>query len=353
MQSLQFDGKFRALVENTPDTIVIADEFNKIIFSNDKIFSTFGYQPEEVLNQPLTILLPPAFRDTYEIEFSRFVKNFKNRGYNPITEVPGYCKNGSVFAAEISISVWYEENHPFSSVIIRDVSERKKYEENLASEREFLKGVLDSAEEVIIGCDENGLINFYNQAAKIKQLVPPNQIGSSNYQEKWLETFRFYHPDGITPMRLEELPLFRALKGEVVSNQEVIFKTVEGDSLVLISNGRQIVCQEGFVKGAVVVVHDVTSLRHSTASILQKNQELQQAYNNLKEAERKLIEANNLLESRVNIRTEELTSKNRELNYYNQALQKANIDLDNFIHIASHDLKVPIINMEALLKILH
>ncbi|WP_158267452.1 PAS domain-containing sensor histidine kinase [Adhaeribacter arboris] len=351
MQSLQIDGKFRSLVENTPDTIVIADEFNKIIFSNNKIFSTFGYQPEEVLQQPLNILLPPTYRDIYEVEFSRFIKNYKTGGFNPITEVPGYCKDGTIIPAEISLSVWHENGHTFSSVIIRDISERKKWEHSLESEREFLKGVLDSAEEVIIGCDEKGFINFHNQAARLKHLIPPNQNGLYHYQDRWIEGFHYYHPDGITPMKLEELPLYRALQGEIVKNQEVFFRTEE-ESYVLVANGRQIVCQEG-LKGAVVVIHDITTLRENTGSILQKNQQLLQAYNDLKEAERKLIEANNLLESRVKSRTEELTAKNQKLNYYNKALQKANIDLDNFIHIASHDLKVPIVNMEALLKILN
>ncbi|QMU28616.1 PAS domain S-box protein [Adhaeribacter radiodurans] len=352
-RSLQTDGKFRALVENTPDTVVVADDSNKIIFSNNKIFSTFGYQPEEVLNQPLTLLLPPAYRDIYEVEFSRFIKNYKNRGYNPISEVPGCCKDGSIFPAEISLSVWHEENHMFSSVIIRDVSERKKYEENLESEREFLKGILDSAEDIIIGCDENGVVNFHNESARTKQLISSFKSSHLNSPEKWLKAERIYQPDGITLLRLEELPLYRALKGENVKNQELIIRLANNRNYLLIANGRQIVCKEGIVKGAVIVLHDITTLRENTNSIIEKNQQLLQTFNDLKDAERKLIEANNLLELRVNKRTQELTAKNQKLNYYNEALQKANIDLDNFIHIASHDLKVPIVNMEALLKILH
>ncbi len=352
-QSLQIDGKFRALVENTPDIIVIANELNKIIFSNDKITSTFGYQPEEVLQQPLSLLLPPSYRDVYEVEFSRYIKNFKTRAFNPITEVPGYRKDGTIFPAEISVSVWFEDDHAFSSVIIRDISQRKKYEESLASEREFLKAVLDSADDIIIGCDENGFINFHNESARVNQLIPTLHGSLLNKPKEWLKASRFYHPDGITPMRLKELPLYKALKGKVVKNQELIIKTADNINHLLVANGRQIVSKEGLIKGAVVVIHDITTLRQHTNSILEKNQQLLQANNDLKEAERKLIEANNLLESRVIARTEELTAKNQELNYYNQALQKANIDLDNFIHIASHDLKVPIVNMEALLKILN
>jgi signal transduction histidine kinase len=101
------------------------------------------------------------------------------------------------------------------------------------------------------------------------------------------------------------------------------------------------------------VVHDVTTRRNTTASLIEKNRLILHAYNNLKNAEQQLIAANNELESRVISRTEQLSAKNQELNYYNEALQKANTDLDNFLYIASHDLKVPLINMEQLLKFLH
>ncbi|RDC62922.1 PAS domain S-box protein [Adhaeribacter pallidiroseus] len=347
--AFEVDGKFRALVENTPDTIVIADELNNIIFSNNKIFSTFGYLPEEVLQQPLTILLPPAYRDIYAIEFSRFIKNYKARTFNPITEVPGYCKDGTVIPAEISLSVWEEKNaHVYSSVIIRDISERKKWEENLARERDFLQAILDSAEDVIIGCDENGQINFYNQSAKAKQILPDSAVTP----EEWSDYYNLYYVGSSTPMQREDTPLFRALRGEVIKDQELLIKTEADNLLNLLVNGRQIISKDGKVQGAVIVIHDITAISENRKNMLEKNQQLLQAYTNLKEAEQKLKEANSLLESRVIARTEELVAKNQELNYINASLQKANTDLDNFIHIASHDLKVPIVNMEALIKIL-
>jgi len=68
--------------------------------------------------------------------------------------------------------------------------------------------------------------------------------------------------------------------------------------------------------------------------------------------ERKLMQVNNELEERVKKRTEEITKKNEELENKNQELRKVNIDLDNFIYTASHDLKAPIANIEGLLTAL-
>lgn len=68
--------------------------------------------------------------------------------------------------------------------------------------------------------------------------------------------------------------------------------------------------------------------------------------------EKKLLQINNELEERVKKRTEELYKKNSELEHKNQELSKVNIDLDNFIYTASHDLKAPIANIEGLLTAL-
>jgi CheY-like chemotaxis protein len=67
---------------------------------------------------------------------------------------------------------------------------------------------------------------------------------------------------------------------------------------------------------------------------------------NKKIADEKLEHAYAVLEQRVKERTEELSKSNNEL-------KKINVDLDNFIYTASHDLKAPILNMEGLVRVLY
>lgn len=73
----------------------------------------------------------------------------------------------------------------------------------------------------------------------------------------------------------------------------------------------------------------------------------------LKAQEQKLIAANNELENKVRERTEELMKKNLELEAKNVELERINNDLDSFIYTASHDLKAPIANLEALVNVLN
>lgn len=73
----------------------------------------------------------------------------------------------------------------------------------------------------------------------------------------------------------------------------------------------------------------------------------------LKAQEQKLIAINNELELKVRERTDQLTRQNLELESKNLELERINNDLDNFIYTASHDLKAPMANLEALVDVLN
>lgn len=93
--------------------------------------------------------------------------------------------------------------------------------------------------------------------------------------------------------------------------------------------------------------------KEAEREVYEKNKELAQALEELQSTEEQLIELNNELERRVEERTNELLASEEELIAKNNELQKINIDLDNFIYTASHDLKAPISNIEGLALMLN
>ena len=56
------DSLFRLLVESLPFSILIVDKDGIITKANSRIMTDFGYQPEELINQPVEILLPHSLR---------------------------------------------------------------------------------------------------------------------------------------------------------------------------------------------------------------------------------------------------------------------------------------------------
>jgi signal transduction histidine kinase len=91
--------------------------------------------------------------------------------------------------------------------------------------------------------------------------------------------------------------------------------------------------------------------KEAELEINEKNRELSRALNELQKTKEMLIGFNNDLEQRIETRTGELLVREKELEANNRELEKVNNDLDNFIYTASHDLKSPISNLEALINI--
>jgi signal transduction histidine kinase len=92
--------------------------------------------------------------------------------------------------------------------------------------------------------------------------------------------------------------------------------------------------------------------QEAESEINKKNVELSHALKELQKTKEKLIELNNDLELRVETRTMELRMREKELETKNDELEKVNFDLDNFVYTASHDLKSPISNLEALIVVI-
>ena len=100
------------------------------------------------------------------------------------------------------------------------------------------------------------------------------------------------------------------------------------------------------IVGVITIATDVSAHVHSKSKVTQLNLELE---NKVIERTRELDTANQELQGA----NEEIRATNEELSDSNKKLTTVNSDLDNFVYTASHDLKSPITNIEALLINLH
>jgi len=133
-------------------------------------------------------------------------------------------------------------------------SERREAERLLQKEREYLKVVLDSVSDGIVACDARGVLTVWNRAIQQFHGLPAEPIP----QQKWSEYYRLYRPDGQRTLRTEEVPLVRALKGEIVQDQELLIISRQGKPLTVLTNGRALINSEGEKLGAVIAVRDIT-----------------------------------------------------------------------------------------------
>ena len=128
------EERFRSVAQSANDAIISANSSGNIIFWNKAAQEMFGYTGEEVLGQPLTILMPERYRDAYQKGMGRLRLTGESRFVGKITELTGLRKDGSEFPFEISLASWKVGEEAFYTSIIRDISERKQMEQALAQE---------------------------------------------------------------------------------------------------------------------------------------------------------------------------------------------------------------------------
>jgi PAS domain S-box-containing protein len=149
-----------SLFSIAPDAIIAVDRDQRITHFNDAAENIFGYRRDEVLGQPLNLLLPGRFRALHTREFNKFgaapeaARVMSERG-----GIFGLHKDGHEFPAEASIcKLTLGEKHTYS-VVLRDVTERKKVEAHnqlLIRELEHRVRNVLARVQILIQCSAGG-----------------------------------------------------------------------------------------------------------------------------------------------------------------------------------------------------
>ena len=114
--------------------------------------------------------------------------------------------------------------------------------------------MLDSLAEGIVACDAEGRLVLFNQATVQFHGLPASALPAS----EWAEHYDLFDADGRTPLTMDEIPLFRALRGEVVRDVPLVIAPAMGAVRHVLCSGRQIHDDNGVLLGAVVAMHDIT-----------------------------------------------------------------------------------------------
>ena len=133
------EALFRAVSESAHDAIVTADYSGKVIKWNLSAGDLFGYAETEAIGQSLTFLMPDRFRDRHVAGMSRVSAGGAPHVMGNPVELVGLRKDGSEFPLELSLARWQISRGNFFTGVIRDITARKKVEQELDSQREHLE----------------------------------------------------------------------------------------------------------------------------------------------------------------------------------------------------------------------
>ncbi len=123
-------ARFERIVDIAADAIISMDDRGCIVLFNRGAEEIFGYTRDEILGQPLSILLPERFRPYHGRHIHEFAQGeVSARTMGERREIAGLRKDGREFPAEASISVIETPGGPVYTAVLRDITDRKKVEE--------------------------------------------------------------------------------------------------------------------------------------------------------------------------------------------------------------------------------
>lgn len=125
------EARFRAVAETAADAIISIDRHGRVTFWNHGAHVIFGYDEEDVLGRPFTMLIDKAYHQTNDPPMSFFLVEGEARTDRGI-ESRGVRRDGATVPIEFSLSNWETVSGTFYTVIVRDITERREYEEKLS-----------------------------------------------------------------------------------------------------------------------------------------------------------------------------------------------------------------------------
>lgn len=127
------------LLESIPDALVVVNGKGELVFVNGGIDKMFGYRRDELLGRPVELLMPERFHQSHETHRLEY-------GQEPYVRPMGDCsgfyarhKDGHEFPVEIYLSPFETDSDLFVMAAIRDISRRKRLEEELRRSRDELE----------------------------------------------------------------------------------------------------------------------------------------------------------------------------------------------------------------------
>jgi PAS domain S-box-containing protein len=221
--------RFRHVVEAAPNGMLMVGQDGVIVLANAQMEKLFGYRKEEMIGQPVEMLVPERFRKQHPAHRDRFFATPQSCSLGTRQDLFGRCKDGEEFPVEIGLTPVQTDSGLFVLASIIDITERKWAEEGLrASQRELrvLSGKLLRAQEKERRRIARDLHDDLNQSLALLSVeldllsqTPPEsagqlgtRIGELSDRVKQLSSSVHDLSHRLHPLKLEQMGLVAAVR---------------------------------------------------------------------------------------------------------------------------------------------
>lgn len=123
--------QFRMAVESAPNGMIMVDQQGNIILVNRETETLFGYDRDELIGQPIEMLVPDRFRKAHPSQRDEYMQSPERRSMGAGRDLFGRRKDGSEFPVELGLNPIHTRTGVFVLSTVVDISARKRHEERV------------------------------------------------------------------------------------------------------------------------------------------------------------------------------------------------------------------------------
>jgi len=136
---VQMESRYRGLLEAAPDAMVVVNQAGQIVLVNVQVEKQFGYRRDELVGQKVKNIIPEGFAERLIADATRSTAEALAQQIGMGIEISGRRKDGTEFPIELMLSPLESAEGILVTAAIRNISARKKSEQELAVANQVLE----------------------------------------------------------------------------------------------------------------------------------------------------------------------------------------------------------------------
>ena len=259
------------ILDSLGEGVIAANKDGKIIFENSVAKRLTGWEKRQAMDQPLWDVFKTVVEKDGDPAQQAVVAALENSSVveridhdTVLIRRDGGKVPIDFTAAPITDT---QKNHTGVVIVFRDTSKLKAAERDLEqtigklqNQTQLMETVFESMSDGVVATDEAGNFLLVNPSA---EEIVGMEAGDTPADE-WSERFGTFYEDGVTLVPMEELPLVHAMQGKATDGVNLIIRNaMRPDGIYINVHGRPLLEKKGGVRGGVIILRDVTKLKHA------------------------------------------------------------------------------------------
>ncbi|MEJ2544140.1 MAG: PAS domain S-box protein [Calditrichaceae bacterium] len=265
------EKRFRTLVEQSTDGMILTDLSGKILEVNNRTCKSLGYKVKELIGLQIG-KIDPNFKQSDKI---KKLFDSLNPGKTVIIESKHYRKDGTFFPVEVSLGLIKLHSKSVIVGFARDISDRLEAQKALLESEEHLRTTLNSIEDAVISVDSKGIIIGMNPSAE-------KLTGWSLDESMGLKFSNVLNVINTNTGKKQPSVVGKVLESgkKIDIDQDIAIISKTGKKYQIFKSDSPIINSEGKITGVVIVIRDITKERqflealHRSQSNLERAQEI-------------------------------------------------------------------------------